>query len=302
MTENLKLAYWPGCVSRGFTPELHGSMALVAERMGIELLTLDRANCCGAGVIAEHNQELADTLNARTFALAQQTGLAMMNICSTCQGAQSECQQRLDADSAYRDHINEALADEGLAYERGKDGFTNKNFLWVLVEDYGLERLRELVTRPLTGLRVGPFYGCYVIRPKHRLGYEEYPERDLYLEQVITALGGEVVEYDGARKCCGFPVITMNKETSLTQAGTHIGDAIDAGADCLVTPCPLCHLNLDMQQPEAAKVVGRDLDLAVLHLPQLVGLAMGFEPKQLGMPKHIAATTQVTDRLAGAAA
>src|SRR5215467_16224120 len=89
--DDMKLAYWPGCVSRGFTTELHGSMAIVADRLGIELVELDRANCCGAGIIAEHNQELADTLNARTFALAQQTGLAMMNICSTCQGAQSEC-------------------------------------------------------------------------------------------------------------------------------------------------------------------------------------------------------------------
>ena len=109
--------------------------------------------------------------------------------------------------------------------------------------------------------------------------------------------GGEVVEYDGARKCCGFPVITMNRETSLKQAGTHVGDAIDAGADCLVTPCPLCHLNLDMQQPEAAKIVNRDLGLAVLHLPQLVGLALGFEPKQLGMTKHIASTEWVQQRL-----
>ena len=119
MAAAIKVAYWPGCVSRGFTTELHGSMALVAERLGIELVELDRANCSGAGVIAEHNQELADTLNARTFALAQQTGLPMMNICSTCQGAQSECQQRLDADSEYRAHINEALAPEGLSYERG---------------------------------------------------------------------------------------------------------------------------------------------------------------------------------------
>ena len=125
---DLKLAYWPGCVSRGFTPELHGSMALVADRLGIELVELDRANCCGAGVIAEHNQELADTLNARTFALAQQTGLPMMNICSTCQGAQSECQQRL-RDSEYRSHINETLAEEGLTYD--PEGFSNKNFLWV---------------------------------------------------------------------------------------------------------------------------------------------------------------------------
>jgi succinate dehydrogenase / fumarate reductase, cytochrome b subunit len=295
----MKVAYWPGCVSRGFTPELHGSMALVAERLEIELVELDRANCCGAGVIAEHNQELVDTLNARTFALAQQTGLSMMNICSTCQGAQSECQQRLDADAAYRAHINEALAAEGLEYRKGVD---NKNFLWLLVEDYGLERLGEKVTRPLEGLRVGPFYGCYVLRPKHRLGYEEHPERDLYLEQVIEALGGEVVDYDGSRKCCGFPVITMNRDTSLRQAGTHLGDALDAGADCLVTPCPLCHLNLDMQQPEAARIVNRDLGLAVLHLPQLVGLALGFEPKELGMGKHIASTEWVEERLSAVAA
>jgi succinate dehydrogenase / fumarate reductase cytochrome b subunit len=292
---NLKVAYWPGCVSRGFTPELHGSMALVAERLGIELVELDRGNCCGAGVIAEHNQELADTLNARTFALAQKTGLPMMNICSTCQGAQSECQQRLDADSTYRAHVNETLGEQGLEYV--KEGFSNKNFLWLLVEDYGLDKLAEKVVRPLSELKIGPFYGCYVVRPKERLGYEDHPNRDLYLEQVIETLGGEPVDYEGARKCCGFPVITMNKETSLRQAGTHIGDGLDAGADALVTPCPLCHLNLDMQQPEAAKVVNRDLGLPVLHLPQLVGLALGFEPKELGMHRHIASTKWVENRL-----
>ena len=295
----MKVAYWPGCVSRGFTPELHGAMALVADRLGIELVELDRANCCGAGVIAEHNPELADTLNARTFAMAQKTGLAMMNICSTCQGAQSECQERLDADSAYRAHINEALAAEGLEYQ---GGISNKNFLWLLIEDYGLDRLGALVKRPLAGLRVGPFYGCYVLRPTSRLGFDEHPERDRYLERLIEALGGEAVAYEGSRKCCGFPVITMNRETSLGQAGRHVGDAIDAGADALVTPCPLCHLNLDLQQPDAAKVVGRDLGLPVLHLPQLVGLALGFEPKELGMGKHVVRTADVERKLAPAAA
>ncbi len=295
----MKVAYWPGCVSRGFTPELHGSMALVAGKLGIELVELDRANCCGAGVIAEHNQELADSLNARTFAMAQQTGLSMMNICSTCQGAQSECQQRLDADGGYRAHINELLAAEGLHYEKG---ITNKNFLWLLVEDYGLERLSELVVRPLTGLRVGPFYGCYILRPTSRLGYHEHPDRDRYLEMVIEALGGTPVEYEGARKCCGFPVITMNRETSLKQAGRHLGDAIDAGADTLVTPCPLCHLNLDLQQPDAARIVDRELGMPVLHLPQLVGLALGFEPKQLGMNKHVVRPSGIERKLEAAAA
>src|SRR5437764_15401727 len=102
----MKVAYWPGCVSRGFTPELHGSMAQVAPLLDIQLVEVDRACCTGAGVIAEHNQELADTLNARTFDLAQreiENGAdLMMNICSKCQGAQKECQARLEERGAYR--------------------------------------------------------------------------------------------------------------------------------------------------------------------------------------------------------
>jgi len=292
----MRVAYWPGCVSRGFTPELHGSMARVAPLLDIELVELDRAACCGAGVIAEHNQELADSLNARTFALAQQeidAGAAMMmNICSTCQGAQSECQERLDANTEYRDHINETLAGEGLSYERG---IVNKHFLWLMVEEIGLDAIASKVTRPLTDLRVGPFYGCYIVRPADRLGIDRDHPRDDYLHRLIEALGGTVVDYAGQYKCCGFPIITMNREASLKQAGRHLGDAIDADADCLVTPCPLCHLNLDLQQPLAEKVVGRELGMPVLHLPQLVGLALGLEPAELGLSKHVVKPTSVID-------
>jgi succinate dehydrogenase / fumarate reductase cytochrome b subunit len=287
----MKVAYWPGCVSRGFTPELHGSMAKVAPLLDIELVELDRASCCGAGVIAEHNQELADTLNARTFALAQQTdGALMMNICSTCQGSQSECQERLDASTDYRAEINTHLEPEGLTYQRGIE---NKNFLWVLVEDFGLDKLAERVKRPLENLRVGPFYGCYIVRPSDRLGIDDANPRDTYMQKVIEALGGTVIDYAGAYRCCGFPIITMNKEASLKQAGRHLGDAIDAEADCLVTPCPLCHLNLDLQQPLAQKYVGRELGMPVLHLPQLVGLALGLEPSELGMARHVVKPTSV---------
>ena len=179
---SMKIAYWPGCVSRGFTPELHGSMALVAERLGIELVELDRANCCGAGVIAEHSQELADTLNARTFAMAQSVdgALGMMNICSTCQGAQSECQERLDASSDYRSHVNEHLEPEGLSYER--DGsWWNKNLLWILVEISGSTGC----ARWWSG--AGRRADRAVLRLLHRaaderLGYEDHPERGSYLE------------------------------------------------------------------------------------------------------------------------
>ncbi|RKQ91759.1 succinate dehydrogenase subunit C [Solirubrobacter pauli] len=292
----MKVAYWPGCVSRGFAPELHGSMARVAPLLDIELVELDRAACCGAGVIAEHNQELADTLNARTFALAQQeiAGGAelMMNICSTCQGAQSECQERLDGNTPYRDHVNATLAAEGLTYRKG---IVNKHLLWLLVEEMGLDEVRRRVKRPLTDLRVGPFYGCYIVRPTSRLGIDPEHPRDTYLHLLIEALGGTVVDYAGQYKCCGFPIITMNKEASLKQAGRHVADATDANADCLVTPCPLCHLNLDLQQPAAAAAVGRSLHMPVLHLPQLLGLALGLEPKELGMGKHVVKPTSVID-------
>jgi succinate dehydrogenase / fumarate reductase, cytochrome b subunit len=299
----VKLAYWPGCVSRGFTPELHGSMAAVAPKLDLELVELDRANCCGAGVIAEHNQELVDTLNARTFAMAQSVegAAGMMNICSTCQGAQSECQERLDADTAYRQHINSNLTAERLSYER--DGrWWNKNFLWLLVEEIGLDTLRERVVRPLEGLRIAPFYGCYIVRPSKRLGFADHPERDEYLDRVIEAVGAQSVEYAGSHKCCGFPVITMNRTTSLRQAGRHLADAIDAGSDCLVTPCPLCHLNLDLQQPAAQKFAERDLGLPVLHLPQMIGLALGVEPRELGMNKHVVSTREVQRKLSSVAA
>ncbi len=189
-------------------------------------------------------------------------------------------------------HINRTLASEGLSYERG---LTNKNFLWLLVEEVGLDQLVALVRRPLTNLRVGPFYGCYIVRPRARLGIDSEHPRDRYLEQVIEALGGTVIEYAGMRKCCGFPIITMNKEASLAQAGRHLGDARDANADCLVTPCPLCHLNLDLQQPLAEARVGRRLRMPVLHLPQLVGLALGLEPSELGLNRHIVRPTAVLD-------
>jgi succinate dehydrogenase / fumarate reductase, cytochrome b subunit len=162
--------------------------------------------------------------------------------------------------------------------------------------------VRDRVTRPLEGLRIAPFYGCYIVRPTRRLGFDEHPGRDEYLGLLIEVLGAEPVDYAGARKCCGFPVITMNRTTSLRQAGRHVADAIDAGADCMVTPCPLCHLNLDLQQPAAAGFVERDLDLPVLHLPQMVGLALGLEPKELGMGKHVVSTRDVVRKVAQLAA
>jgi succinate dehydrogenase / fumarate reductase cytochrome b subunit len=215
----MRYAFWPGCVSKGAAPELYQSMVRVAPVLGIELDELYDGNCTGAGVITEHSMETADALNARNFAMAQRMGLPLINICSTCQGVQSLAQQRMKRNPALAAEVNAQLAEEGLYYD-AEAGLEVKNFLWVLVEDYGLDRLKSMVKKPLTGLKTGPFYGCYIIRPEAVLGFDEHPDRDKYLEFVMEALGCTVINYDGQDKCCGFPILTINKKNSLTMAPT----------------------------------------------------------------------------------
>ncbi len=283
----MRYAYYPGCVSQGAAPELFQAMKLVAGRLGFTLTHLREAACTGAGVLQERDPELGDTLNARTFAMAEKRGLPLMTICSTCQGVMSQANKRLKADAEYRAFINRFLEPEGLAY----NGTTEvKHFMWALVEDFGLSRLKEQVKRPLTGMALAPFYGCYIVRPSSALGHDERPERNTYLEQIIATLGGVAVDFRGKSKCCGFPILTMNRDNSLRMAGTHLLDARRHGADAMVTPCPLCHLNLDAQQPEAARVHKTQINLPVIHLPQMVGLALGIDPKALGLNRHIVST------------
>ena len=295
----LKYAWWPGCVAKGAAPELYLSMKRVAAEMDIELVELDQATCTGAGVIQEQNPEMADALNARTFALAQQMGLPLMNICSTCQGIESMVQDKLSKRPEYLEKVNAILADEGLKYTPGLE---IKNFLWVLVEDIGLDKLKSMVKVPLAGLKIGPFYGCYILRPSQILGMDEHPDRDRYLEMVIEALGAEVVDYEGKKKCCGFPILTVNRENSLTQAGNHIHEAQEHDADALVSPCPLCHLNLDAQQPAAKQVTKHEIDLPILHLPQLIGLALGVPAKEMRLDHHVVSTKKLLAKVAQPAA
>ena len=182
----MQYAFWPGCVSKGAAPELYQSMVRVAPELGIELVELYDGNCTGAGVISEHSMETADALNARNFAMAQRLDLPLINICSTCQGVQSMAQNRMRKNPKLAAEVNATLADEGLYYD-AEAGLEVKNFLWVLVEDFGLDRLKSMVKKPLTGLKAGPFYGCYILRPEPILGFDEHPDRDKYLEFVIEA-------------------------------------------------------------------------------------------------------------------
>jgi len=292
----MKYAFYPGCVSRGACPELYEATVRVCEIIGIDLDvdSMLGASCTGAGVLQEKNQRLGDTLNARTFAMAERTGLPLLTICSTCQGVMAQANDRLKADESYLAEVNADLAEEGLEYKGTADP---KHLLWVIVEDIGLEKLRSLVVRPLTGFKAAPFYGCYIVRPSDALGFKEHPERQRSLEQVIEAVGAEVVEFPGKTLCCGFPILTINETNSIKMVANHTLDAKERGAVAMVTPCPLCHLNLDGFQPQASAARKRPIDLPILHLPQMLGLALGIDPKAMRLNRHIISTKRILSKL-----
>ena len=280
----MNYAFFPGCVSKGACPELYQSVMQVYPKLGVDLEEMTTASCTGAGVLQEKDEKLGDVLNARTFAMAEKQGLPIMTICSTCQGVMSQANYRLIQDANYLQEINEMLQEEGLTY-RGTTVI--KHFLWILLEDVGEDLLRVKITKPLTGLRAAPFYGCYIQRPTEALGFEEHPDRGKSLERIIEILGAEVVDFPGKTRCCGFPILTINKINSLSMVATHTQDAKSHGADIMVTPCPLCHLNLDGMQSQAAGQHNTSINLPILHLPQLLGLAMGMDPKTLGLKRNL---------------
>ena len=292
----MKFALYPGCVSRGACPELYAATVEVCTRLGIELdvVAMQGASCTGAGVLQEKNLRLADTLNARTFAMAERAGLPILTICSTCQGVMSQANQRLQ-DDEYRALINEELAEEGLTYNGGADP---RHLLWIIVEEIGLDKLKSLVTMPLSHMNLAPFYGCYIVRPSSALGFDDHPEREDSLEKVIEAVGANVVDFAGKTLCCGFPILTINETNSLKMVANHTLDAKGLGADAMVTPCPLCHLNLDGYQPQAAAASRAPIDLPILHLPQLIGLAMGIDPKSMRLNRHIVSTKKLLTEVA----
>ena len=290
----MRYAFFPGCVSKGACPELYQSVMQVYPKLGIDLDEMTTASCTGAGVLQEKDEKLGDVLNARTFALAEEQGLPIMTICSTCQGVMSQANHRMITQPTYLQEINAMLQEEGLSY---KGTTTIKHFLWILLEDVGEETLRQQITKPLTGLRAAPFYGCYIQRPTEALGFEEHPDRGKSLERIIEILGAEVVDFPGKTRCCGFPILTINKINSLSMVATHTQDAKTHGADIMVTPCPLCHLNLDGMQSQAASQHNTSIDLPIFHLPQLLGLAMGMDPKVLGLNRNLVSATDALQKI-----
>ncbi|HEV8595320.1 MAG TPA: CoB--CoM heterodisulfide reductase iron-sulfur subunit B family protein [Thermoplasmata archaeon] len=289
----MKYAYFPGCVGQDSCSELDVSTKLIAGELGIELVELEDATCCGAGFVQDVNYDLSLALNARTLALAERAGLDILTVCSTCQFNLDRANKELTESPEKLKEMNDILAEIGLRYN-GKVEI--KHILWVLVNEVGLGAIRRRVKVDLSDLNIASFYGCQLIRPGYLHGYDD-PDRPEYFERLIEALGGKPVDYEGRKKCCGFPITFVNEKASMTMNAQNMLEAKGHGADVMATSCPLCHINLDLYQGRAEKVAGERIELPILHLPQLVGLALGIAPEKLRLKRHIVSLKPVVARL-----
>lgn len=293
----MRFAYYPGCSAKTTCPELDISMKAVANRLGLELTELEVGACTGARQLRDSNEELFLTLNARTLALAEKLERNVVTVCATCLLNLVEVNDRLRRDVELRKKINKNLSEIGLQY-RGDCEVTH--LLWVLLRDIGAEALARRIVRPLHGLRVAPFYGCHILRPRDVLGFDD-PDSPTSLDTLVRILGAEPVTYDGKKRCCGFHVLMAKEDLALKLSGRRLLEAQQAKADCLVTTCPLCHTSLDPYQSAAARKSGAKADLPIIHLPQLLGLGLGIDPRELKLDGHVVSTAPMLERISPSA-
>lgn len=279
----MKYAYFMSCINESMTKELDIALDIWKKDLGIELVKLHEGTCCGGSHLDFVAPDHFLLVNGRNIALAEKMGVDLVTSCNTCLMSIRRAKDELDKSEEKRKMINELLAKEGLEYTGKSDV---RHLLWILNEDYGLDKLRTMVKKPLSEYKFAPFYGCHILRPSNLMGGKDDPNAPASLDMLVEALGGETVEYKSKNKCCGFHTLLVAEEESMKVACKAIEDGITSRADFIVTPCPLCFTVLDTYQDQALKHSKVEGDIPVLHLSQLVGLALGYTPSQLGMDRH----------------
>ena len=291
----MRVAYYKGCLASLSAKELDISTQALAPKLGFELVELESVTCCGAGDIHQAEPDYYIHLNARILAYAEAEGCDMLlTICNVCTLNLRQANFQIQNDDAIRARVNENLETVGAPPYTGDVDV--QHLLWLMSSGDGYEKLKEVAHHGLKGLKIAPFYGCQILRPSKLLGVDD-PDRPHTLEAVITACGGVPIDYPAKVKCCGFPIIQAREELALNELIQPIEQAMEAGADAMVTPCPLCHLSLDAWQQKLQKQTGRTFDMPILHLSQLVGVAAGFSDSELKFKRHVVTMKPVLEKL-----
>ncbi|MHA1721854.1 MAG: CoB--CoM heterodisulfide reductase iron-sulfur subunit B family protein [Candidatus Baldrarchaeia archaeon] len=276
----MKYAYYLGCWIPARVNQYDLSTRVVAKKLGIELVDLEGAGCCGTVLVRSVNFKTNLVMSARILALAKNMGLDLLVLCNGCYESLMEAENLVKTNENLREQVNTILkSTDNLVYE-GDEKI--KHLIQVLYDDIGLERLRDEIKRPLDGLRVAVHYGCHILRPSSRLKFDN-AENPKILDELVEITGAKSIYWPLKLWCCGSPMLAVDRNLSLSIAGMKLKSAKEAGADCIVTICPSCQIQFDTLQPEISKVTGEQYNMPVLLYPQLLGLALGFTPEEVGL-------------------
>ncbi len=274
----MKFAFFHGCVIPQKENAYELSARRVAEKLGIQLIDLEGANCCGFFLDAVDHLS-ATILAARNLSLAEENGYDIVTLCPACFGHLTKVRDGLLNDHELRNTVNKALREINREI---KNPPQVKHFTKVLLEDVELEKIRGTVKNPLKQLRVAPHYGCHIVKPSDEIKFDN-PEDPKMLDALIEVTGAKCLYYMEEKLCCGAPVMGVDEKLSLKIVREKLKSIKGVEADAIVTVCPFCHLHFDLNQLTIEEEYSEKYQIPVLHYTQLLGLAQGFTPDDLGL-------------------
>jgi heterodisulfide reductase subunit B len=281
----MRLGYYPGCSLHATAKEFDLSTRAVCNALGLELVEIEDWNCCGATAAHAISDELAVGLAGRNLALAAQQGLdSVLAPCAACFGRLKHAAKALGS--------GEADLPAGLD-ARAAAGVRVHNILDALLNLAGPERIREKSVTPIAGLHPAAYYGCLLVRPPEIAEFDD-PENPTSMEQILGAAGAQPVEWYHKLECCGASLAVTNTPSAVRLVADILSHAKAAGADCVAVACPMCQTNLDTRQAAAAARLSEELDLPIVYITELLGLAFGIAPRKLGLGRHIVDATRLT--------
>ena len=283
-----KFALFPGCLmpTEQYAYEL--SIRETLPLLGVELVDVEGFSCCGEPMKSV-NQLLTLYLSARTLAIAEKHHLDLFVPCAMCHLALTECQHILEENPAMKERINSMLTAEGLKYIERRQVI---HIVDLLHDQVGIEKIKEHVKKPFTGLKIAAHYGCHILRPSE-IGRPDDSENPQKIEEILKALGVEPMSYPQKLDCCGAPLLANKPESALTKTGQKLQAIQEQGIQGLVDVCPWCHKMFDSRQTKAGETVAAKLDVPVLYLTQLLGLAMGIRSEKLGLELNLSPVEKI---------
>jgi len=276
-----RYAYYQGCSLEGTAVEYDKSMRVVFDALGIDYVEPEDWSCCGSTPAHTVDHVFAAALAARNLSIIENMGLDVVTTnCPSCLMAFKKAQYSMENDETFKEKVNELLD------EKYNCGVYAKSSLQILYEDVGLEAISNRVTHIIPDMKAAPYYGCIMNRPPKIAQFDD-PENPICMDKIISALGIEVCDFAFKLECCGAAFGVPKRKMVNELSKKVIAMAEDAGANCIVVACPLCQQNLDLRQEQINQTTGSNFNIPVIYFTQLMGLAFGYTPKELGLDKLI---------------